>query len=227
MINLKALIGMAVLLVGTLVTGWLQGRLTNRWGVQPDMTLAAERLRLPSEHVVGNWRLKSETEFAPEVVRVLECPAHISRVYEHRQTGDEVTVGVMLGPPGPISVHTPEICYSSRDFTITGARKRITIEDASGKSHTLWELPLTGNGLDKSAMRVFYGWSTGTAWEAVAHPRFGFGGMPHLYKIQVAVTSRMASQATDFDPAHDFLSNFLVELQPQLVEAQRTALVAN
>jgi len=209
------------LLISTIATGLVQGRLTNRWGLRPDTQQAAARLNSPLSEIVGNWKFVEENRFSPEVVETLHCPAHISRVYQHQQTGDIVRVAVIVGPPGPVSVHTPEVCYSSREYSITGARVKATVE-ASGQKHVFWELPLKANDLHGGPLRVFYGWSTGSAWEAAEHPRFGYGGLPHLYKLQMSVTSEPASQATKFDLAKDFLSHFLPELQTHLVSASRT-----
>jgi hypothetical protein len=155
-------------------------------------------------------------------VAILQCPAYVVRVYEHEQTGDVVNVALLMGPPGPISVHTPEVCYSSREYTPDGERRRISITAADDKVHSLWQLSLNSNNLDASSLRVFYGWSTGTTWEAVERPRFCFGGLPHLYKLQVAVTDHPASVAIGFDAGQDFLSSFLEQIQPRLIEASRT-----
>lgn len=213
--------GLAVVLFGTVGVGWVQGRLSNRWGLRQDAEQAAERLRprLPDE--VGNWRLRSDDKLPAPVQRILQCPAYITRVYEHQQTGDVVNVAVLLGPPGPISVHTPEVCYSSREFTPDGERHRVTISTTDNRRHVLWHLPLKANNLDASSLRVFYGWSTGSVWGAAEHPRFSYGGLPHLYKLQVAVTDHPASTAIDFDAGQDFLECFLPQLQPQMVEAAR------
>jgi hypothetical protein len=151
---------------------------------------------------------------------MLQCPAHLSGVYEHRQTGDVLTLAVIVGPPGPVAVHTPEVCYSSREYTITDERQRVSVKGPHG-DHTFWGLPLRANSLDASALRVLYGWSSGTIWEAADHPRFGYSGLPYLYKLQLAVTDQ-GKDATDFDPALDFVAEFLVQLQPRLVEASRT-----
>jgi len=210
------------LLVSTIATGLVQGRLTNRWGLRPDTQQAAERLNSPLPATAGNWKVIKEDRFSREVVETLHCPAHICRAYQHQQTGDIVRIAVIVGPPGPVSVHTPEVCYSSQDYSITGARVKTTVEASSGQKHVLWELQLKPNDLHGAPLRVFYGWTTGSAWEAPEHPRFGYGGLPHLYKLQMSVTAQPASQATKFDPAKDFLFHFLAELQPLLVNASRT-----
>jgi hypothetical protein len=215
------LLALTAVLLATLGVGFVHGRITNRWGLRTNAETAAEHLRrrLPDE--VGNWRVRSDDKLPAPVVQTLQCPAYISRVYEHQQSGDVVNVAVLLGPPGPISVHTPEVCYSSREFTQDGDRRRVKIKDLAEQEHALWHLPLKANNLDASSLRVYYGWSTGGRWDAPERPRFSFGSLPHLYKLQVAVTDHPTSEAIDFDAGQDFLECFLPQLAPQMVLATR------
>jgi hypothetical protein len=217
--QLLAAIGLLVLLAGTLGAGWLHGNMTNRWGIHPDSNLAAARLRQPLPERVGHWKLRREAELEKAVIRMLRCPASISRVYEHEQTGDVISVAVLLGPPGPISVHTPEICYSSHNYTVTSARERTTLTDATGDEHSLWEVRMKSNSVDGARLRVLYAWTTGNKWLAAEHPRFGYGGVPHLYKVQLASNSSPGDSLEEFDPAQDFLRSFLVQLEPKLVDS--------
>lgn len=220
MFNWRFLIGVAAVLLGTVAVGVVHGRLTNRWGIQPNVAEAAERLsvRLPGE--AGNWRLRSEEALDKDVQKMLQCPAHVSRVYEHQQTGDVVRMFVIMGPPGPVSVHTPEVCYSSRDYSQDGVRESLTIEDKKSSQHTLWQVMLKPNAFESTPLRVLYAWSTGNTFTAAEMPRFKYGGLPHLYKIQLAVTELPSSKAIDFDAGKDFLQNFLPQLAPQMVEAR-------
>lgn len=219
--NRRWLMAVTIALAGTLGTGYLHGRMTNRWGLRQDAQLAAEQLRVALPAEAGPWRLRREEPFPRAVVQVLQCPAHISRVYEHPQTGDVVTVAVIVGPPGPVSVHSPKVCYSSRDYTIDGPCREVAFTDAAGQTHTLWELSLKVNDLAQVPLKVLYGWSTGQRWQATSQPRFRFGGLSHLYKLQLSVTQHPASEAIQFDAAEDFLNHFLAQLQPRLVPAQR------
>ncbi|MEX2176841.1 MAG: exosortase-associated EpsI family protein [Pirellulaceae bacterium] len=211
-------LGIVALLAGTLGAGWFHGQMSNRWGVQPDSDLAAHRLRQPLPDRVGHWRLKREVELEEAALRVLQCPAYISRVYEHEQTGDVISVAVLMGPPGPISVHTPEICYSANDYTLGGERERLDLEDKQGSQHSFWQVNMKSNGADGGKLRVLYGWTTGTQWLAAKHPRYGYGGVPHLYKLQLA-TASTGQSSDEFDASKDFLANFLVPLRHQLVES--------
>jgi hypothetical protein len=209
------------LLVATLWGGWREGHASHRWGDSQELQRAAEQLGKPLAVRFGNWRLQSEQPFSADVVRLLQCPAHICRTYVNEQTGDNVNVAVIVGPAGPVSVHTPEICYSSEDFQVTSRRAVTQLRDRSGRQHSLWDLKLQANGLHASSLRVLYGWGTGGAWSATDSPRFQHAGKPYLYKIQLAAA---ASEATDeYDPCQDFLEAFLSELSSRLVPQEASS----
>src|SRR5262245_17068613 len=105
-----------LVLVGTLFGGFLHGRMVTRSGADELLLIAGQQLQKPRPEQHGNWRLVGEASFSAEVIKMLQCSAHISRTYMHQQTGDTVQVFVIVGPPGPTSVHRPEICYGNQDF---------------------------------------------------------------------------------------------------------------
>jgi len=207
----------ALLLVGTIAGGLIQGRPSHRWGPRGDSHLATEQLRQSLPSRVGSWRLQRESPIEETVLKMLQCSAYISRVYEHDQTGDMVAVAVLLGPFGPISVHTPELCYSANNYSVTRERKAVSITDQSGEKHTFWESHLRSNGLEGESLRVIYGWTTNGQWKAAERPRFEFAGVPHLYKLQLVGDLTFQRGGKEFDPCEDFLTSFAVQLRPQLV----------
>jgi hypothetical protein len=205
-----------ILLAGTVAGGWYHGQASRRWGEQPDERVAADRLNTPLPQSFGSWKYKNEHKFAEDVKEMLQCRAYINHVYENEQTGDVVTVAVIVGPHGPVAVHTPEICYSSKDYSIAAGREKKPIQTKDGREHSLWQLGLEPREPGQLPLTVLYGWSTGTTWEAAEHPRFSYGGTSHLYKVQAAVIS--PAKKADYDPAEDFLTSFLSELETKLVE---------
>jgi hypothetical protein len=202
-----------ILGLATLISGLLLGQASGRWGAAPAVVTAEQSLgrRLPER--TGNWRLRKEQELEPEVVKMMQCNAYIARVYEHDQTGDLVTVAVLVGPAGPISVHTPEICYSSRDYVVGRNRVKTSVDDTAGRRHGFWDVTLKARDSESSTQRVLYAWSTGDAWNAAAHPRFAYAGSPYLYKLQLAARSSADTKRDEFDPCQDFLRSFLTQCQ--------------
>lgn len=211
----------AVILLGTLLGGWLQGRMITRWGADELLAAAGKRLDSPLPEQVGGWRFIQETKFEPEVVRMLQCPAHVSRVYVHQQTGDTVSIAVIVGPPGPVAVHTPEVCYSAQDYAITSDRAPLKVVDSSQREHQLWQVSLEPRTATAGPQRVLYAWGTGGPWLASGNPRINHAGEPYLYKIQLAGPTVQAN--AEFDPCQDFLRSFLPELQTLLVPTSQAA----
>jgi len=101
--------------------------------------------------------------------------------------------------------------------TVARARRSVALVDAASHDHTLWEVNLKSNRAEGASLRVLYAWCLGETWSAAEYPRFGYGGVTHLYKIQLA--SAIDAQREDFDPSRDFLKGFLPQLQPKLVQA--------
>lgn len=198
----------------TLMSGLVQGRLRGRWGIKADMAAAASRLEsTPAKF--GEWDLAASQTLGESTVKMLECAGYLCGTYRNRATGDQVNMFVLLGPTGPISVHTPDICYSSREYTIVGAREKTAVRDSNGSGAEFWKLTLRSNDLEASLLRVHYAWSDGSAWTASDNPRFQYAGRPLLYKIQVAGPASEAAAEAE-DPGQGFLRDFLPVLQKHL-----------
>jgi uncharacterized protein DUF3485 len=204
-----------IVLCGTIWGGWLHGRMATRWGADELLTSAGRRLVQPVSEQQGNWRLVKETPFSADVLRVLQCPAHINRAYVHQQTGEVVMVSVIIGPPGPIGAHTPEICYSSQDFELLGDRSPVTVVDRGELEHSFWQVSMEPRGVEHTSQRVLYAWGTGSKWSATENPRLEYAGQPYLYKIQLA--GPLSAPDDEFKPCEDFLGWFLPEIQNLLV----------
>lgn len=215
----------AVLLMGaTLGSGWLHGRVANRWGQSSALQTAASRLTGALPERLDAWQLVKTPELEEGVGDVLQCAAYLHGVYTNDQTGDTIDVALVAGPAGPISVHTPEICYSAQNYDIAGDRQAIVIEDNSGRSHTLWQVFANSREASRPNLRVLYAWSRGAEWEAVGGPRFAYAGLPVLYKLQVAgpPDDRSAADPAS-DPCRKFLSQFLAHIQARLISTSRVA----
>jgi hypothetical protein len=169
----------------TAVSGMVHGRLSGRWGRPPESLALAQRLKqFPDD--VGNWKVRNSYDMPQEVVDILECVGYVDRRYVNQETGAAVAVAVMLGPAGPISVHTPEVCYSSREFNATSPREVAEIRDSADGRTDFWTMSFESTRVDKTLLRVYYAWSTDGCWEATEHPRFAYAGQPFLFKIQLA-----------------------------------------
>jgi hypothetical protein len=192
----------------TVATGVVYGRLSQRWGPVPDLVAAGAKLReFPTQ--IGDWQLLKEETMRQSIVDILQCTGYVHRQYVNRSTGKLVSLAITVGPSGPISVHTPEICYSSRSYSIEEQRTPVVITDKNGTAHSFWKLSFRSNSTTADSLRVYYAWSADDRWESAESPRFEFAARPILYKLQIS--SLVAPDGTEGtnDPCNSFLADLL------------------
>ncbi|HUY91126.1 MAG TPA: exosortase-associated EpsI family protein [Pirellulales bacterium] len=203
----------------TVASGGVSGWLDNRWGQPVDLLAAGKNLeRAPSQ--VGDWLLENSKPLSAEVTDVLQCSGSTQRVYRNQKTGDVVTLALIVGPPGPTSVHTPEVCYSSRDYKTISAPQRFRAIDAGSR---FWGMTLEATDLEGGRLSVAYAWNDGHGWVAPDQPRFQFGGAKLLYKLQLAAPMDRGNPAEKSNPCQTFLREFLPALDSVLFQQQSSA----
>src|SRR5437867_166137 len=101
-------------LVVILLSGALHGTLSARWQPHADLSALAARLADVPE-VIGDWQ--GETiESDAVTIRVADCAGMLQRRYVNAQTGQQVFLMLLVGRPGPLSVHLPEYCYQGLGY---------------------------------------------------------------------------------------------------------------
>ncbi len=217
-------LGLAVVAALTLLGGAIQGRLRYRWG-PPEALRAAvvDKLEKVPAAFGGlqndRWQLKSSGVLADDTLEMLECWGYILRTYENRRTGKVVSVTVLVGPVGPISVHSPEICYSSQNYVKRDERQQVAIQSGAEQDDQFWALTFKTKTLREGLLRVYYAWTANDHWSAPENARYAFLGSPYLYKIQLATELPAGSDLKKDDACRDFLRDFLPVLRPQLIAA--------
>jgi hypothetical protein len=220
----------------TLIGGVLQGRIRNRWGPSEAMLAAAQKLNDVPHDFGGpdkkRWQLQSSKTMDQDTIEMLECTGYLVRTYVNRRTGETVSVFVIVGPAGPIAVHTPEICYSSRNYQSRETRQRVAITDGAPGGHPLvgpgqgqedqfWALSFKSKSVQENVLRVCYAWSTGNRWSAPNDARYAFAGWPYLYKIQVSSSLPAWGDLKTSDTCREFLKDFAPMIRQYLVEPSR------
>ena len=186
----------------------LYGKYSQRWGPPPDLLAAAHQLeQMPKQ--LGSWQLAEETPMAESSVKMLECAGYVNRRYVNQETGQAVNLAVIVGPPGPTAVHTPEICFSSRAYDQQGTRRSVELEQRDGKTDEFWSLDFTTKNVLAEGLRTYYAWSLGDRWEASESPRYEFAASPMLYKLQLATALPPQLGAGDSDAGREFLNELV------------------
>jgi hypothetical protein len=208
----------AVLAIATVGAGLVEGRWSNRWGEPADLASAGTALENVPKRV-GDWEAVSSEPFSDDVAQMLECSGNFTRVYQNMITGEQVNVAMLVGPPGPTAVHTPEICYSSRDHQVSERRTVVQMNPQADPGSSLWKLTFRSNDLEQSLLRVYYGWhGADGSWQASDNPRFEFGGQSLLYKIQLAGRMPADGSTAGDDSVARFLQDFLPAVDAALFQ---------
>jgi hypothetical protein len=190
----------------TLGAGALYGSYSQRWGPPADLVAAAARLaELP--HQIGAWKMVEELPMEKSALKMLECAAYANRRYINEHTGQSISLAILVGPPGPIAVHTPEICFSSRDYEIQSERQSVSVDESPSKRHTFWRVDFKSRNALADELRIYYAWSPGGLWEAADSPRYEFTAAPLLYKIQLATPVASRLRGDGADPGRQFLED--------------------
>jgi Protein of unknown function (DUF3485) len=200
----------------TVAAGWVEGRLSNRWGPPAELAQAGARLATVPERI-GEWEMRSSQPLDAEIEQMLQCAGSITRVYVNSRTGDTVSVALLVGPPGPTAAHTPEVCYSSVGKKISEPSQAVQTRPVDMPDETLWRMTFRSTDAEGQLLRVFYGWrGPDGPWRAANDPRFEYGGQPMLYKIQLASLMSERPQESGHDSCHEFLHDFLPALDESL-----------
>jgi hypothetical protein len=210
-----AYVSAAALLLGC---GVVHGYLTLRWVAPTQAREAAARVpEIPLK--LGDWE-GTDLEVSKQQMDQTEAYGYISRRYVNRATEDVITMMLLCGRTGPLSVHSPTVCLQGTGLQVRGEQKRYSlVGDSSRQQGGLWSADFDGERQgERFSQRVFWGWSKdASTWAAPEHPRLAFAGAPYLYKLYITRALPPVSSATgvdnllDDDPCVKFLQVFLPE----------------
>jgi hypothetical protein len=191
--------------------GLVHGFWTDRWALTSGtVRAAAGRLeRLPL--TIGDWEGRVGTLDRRELERT-GAAGILCRRYVHRATGESVTVLLMCGRPGPMAIHTPEVCYTGAGYDMCGSPTRQIFPRGTGVD-AFWAADFQVAGaLVPERIRVLYAWSRGTAWQAPQNPRLELAGAGVLHKLYVVSDLAPGERGEVHRPADEFLIGLLPEL---------------
>lgn len=206
------LLSVLLLFVVVLGSGIAHGVWSGRWNVSDGPARAAARLsEVPM--TVGDWDGRAG-ELDPRHLSVADISGAHVREYVNRRTGSVVSTLLVCGRPGPVSVHTPEICYSGVGYGLVGTRSRYA---APALAAEFWVCDLQKpQAATPDRLRIFYAWNAEGAWLAPENPRLTFFRQPALYKLYVIRKLLPGDETLENDPAVDFLKVFLPQLNKSL-----------
>ncbi len=206
----------AVLLAGD---GYVHGLWTGRWQTSHDLDDAAARLATVPM-TIGDWQAEART-LPPRHVEIAGFNAYLARTYRHRLDDRVVYVMLACGRPGPLSVHTPEICYVGAGYAQDGPAQRDSFALGAGeRSAEFWKAVYEKVGAaEAERLRVFWSWHAQGAWQSPDNPRWSFAGQPVIHKLYV--TCRVSGSKEDSNNVvyAKFMEVFLAAVDKALFSA--------
>jgi hypothetical protein len=213
MIRLVLSLSAAVLLAASGVSHRLW---TGEWNTSNEPGESASRLaKVPAS--IGEWTGEDGSIDERQMTRA-EAAGYLFRHYVNRRTGADVSVLLICGRPGPISVHTPDVCYGGIGFQVVGSRNSYHFEgtEQTPPSDFTWA---TFEKFDSGAparLRIYWAWKAGPGWKAPTNPRITFGASRALYKLYLIYRPAPGAELREQDPCKEFMVDFLPELERTL-----------
>jgi hypothetical protein len=183
---------------------YVHGKVTDRWGAPEELLAATDRLNgLPV--TVGDWD-GVPSDLDAETFKMANVTGAKGMRYTHRVTQQEVTVMVVVGRPGQVAAHPPEVCYKASGYTVGPKKVR-----ELGRFGTAWEGEFSRAWPTPEAIRLVWAWGRGDQWSATSAPEVAFAASAHLYKIYVV--QRAVDGEKDRTLTQGFLDVFLPACQ--------------
>jgi len=206
-------------------SGMLYGLQTHRWTIDTRVREAAEKLdRVP--RIIGDWEGR-DIEISEEQLEQAAAVGYINRRYRNSVTGEEVSVMVLCGPSGPISLHPPTVCFTGAGWKMDDLKRETVLKretgDDNGPDNRLGRFQTarfqrtTPTGPIR--MRTYWAWNADGRWQAPENSRFAFASAPYLFKIYVIAPAPARPKNTDTntektrDPSKEFIRVFLPALK--------------
>lgn len=187
------------------------GLRTDRWGPSADLLGAAAKLQdLPKE--IGDWT-SQDSKLSDAELGIAQVAGYLVRQYRHKYTHESVTVMILCGRPGPVAVHTPEVCYAGAGF-VPGPATKLKLAD----SDVLWQADFVKAGAASETLRILWGWSTEGTLLASDSPRTDFARSKALYKIYIirSVSGPGPAAEAESKPEMELLNSLRPFLQKSL-----------
>ena len=202
--------------------GIAYGFLSDRWGVSQKVIDAANRLNdVPMEF--GDWVGAKGSPIDKDTQRTAGAVNYLTRTYTNAN-GDTVFVTMLCGRPGPISTHSPDVCFRG-----AGLRQKFEAEEqqipceGSIEANFLsaeFQRPQSKPGPD---MKTYWSISpNGTTWYAVSDSRLQFGHHPYLYRTFISTSMTRLADEDQPDVIEEFLKDFLPVTSEALDDREST-----
>jgi exosortase len=207
-------------LVGTALVvapGVITGLWTNRWQLSQELRLAVSQLdRIPL--TVGDWTGRPEV-VDPRELAATELDGAAMRHYQNARTGRAISLFLVCGRPGPVSIHTPETCYPGAGFEMVQPHvTRYSVgPDRQGNPVEFLQADFEQQqSFPPERLRIYWSWKAKAYWNVPDIPRWAFSRQPFLYKLYLIHQTSKGLSPEEDDAFRDFLRQLLPKLDQSM-----------
>jgi hypothetical protein len=140
----------------------------------------------------------------------------LQRSYTDTRSGKVVTIALVCGRPGPVSIHSPDACYAASGYTVDAPREVKAAGGAFWKADAL----LTRAGGEEHRLRIFWAWNNGGGWKANADPRREYVSSPALFKLYVLRALDAGEEPNKAEPCQELMKALLPALDKTLFASE-------
>jgi len=207
--NTIRIIAAMILFIGF---GLVHGSWTNRWRPVPGLAALASRLEtVPT--TIGEWTVSATQPLPPSVLAKTGAVGSLSRVYTNSAKRLSVSVLLLTGLPGNIANHTPIDCYPGAGYTLDN-RDKVPCRYGNPEHTADFQTAVASRtGTNPSVQRLYWAWFSSNGWSAPEDALWSFAAEPILTKLYVLRETGGVVGAAKDDPAYQFLSELLPELE--------------
>jgi hypothetical protein len=162
---------------------------------------------------LGPWRGQA-LQLDATLVAQARIAGYISRNYQNTVTGDTVTILLVCGRPGPVSVHTPDACYGGVGYELVEdpIPRRVAFPPPGKPGEFFMARFQKPETPVPRCLRIYWAWNAKGTWEVCNQPRLTFAGAPALYKLYVIAEEKPVEGKPTCDPCQEFVDEWLPEL---------------
>jgi hypothetical protein len=197
-------------MTAVIACGVVHGVWTDRWHLSTEPAASAARLsQVPLN--LADW----EGQTVPGK-QGKDMAGAIHYRYTHKRSGKSVTLFIVCDRPGPVSIHTPDVCYGAVGFEVGAQTKYSPRLPPDEPSATLWTARFQKKtSSDTTDLRIFWGWNAGEGWQAADDARLAFAKFPALFKLYL-IREGAGEDSPDDDSCVELMRQLLPELRRAL-----------
>jgi hypothetical protein len=208
-------------LVAVIAAGVVHGVWTDRWGAPVEPSVMAGRLsQVPL--VLGEW---VGQDLDLDWDQLGPVTGSLYRRYVNQRTASTVTVFLVCGRPGPVAIHSPDVCYRAGGYELL-ALEKYSLPSATASGEFFTSLLRRTRASEQHQLRIFWSWYAGGSWSVPHNPRLAFarhGALCKLYLLhEIGGTGIGETGETPVpaDPCVELMSRLLPELQKSVFNSQ-------